>query len=114
MIMTTQQRGLLDALAAEGWELAGTDELLDWWADSVWLMRSIWSPVGAQFYLTFLIDPQSDVNQRRLSGENVWAVKASRMLPTEWQTLEGEITFSLGHGWAERLNGFVSDVSQFR
>jgi hypothetical protein len=112
--MTIQQIGLLDALTAAGWELAGTEELHEWWADDVWLMRSIWSPQEVQFHLTFLVDPQIDRHRRRQKGESVWAVKASTTLPTRWQNSDLEITLSLGCGWAERLSGFVSDVSRFR
>lgn len=112
--MTTQQKSLLDALTAAGWELVSTEELHEWWADDVWLMRSVWSPQDAQFYLTFLVDPQTDLHRRRQTGESVWAVKASTTLPTRWQDSDAEFTFSLGHGWAERLSGFVSNVSRFR
>jgi len=110
--MTPRQQALLDALIATGWELAQTEELHEWWADDVWLMRSVWSPQGCQFYLTFLVDPQADRQRKR--GEMVWAVKASATLPKGWQQADGEFTFSLGHGWAERLSGFISDVSRFR
>jgi hypothetical protein len=114
MQMTTQQKGLLNALAVAGWELAGTEEIHEWWADDVWLMRSISSPQSAQFYLTFLVDPQAEPHRRRQKGESIWAVKASAALPTRWQDSDAELTFSLGHGWTERLNGFVSHVSRFR
>jgi hypothetical protein len=112
--MTTHQQGLFDSLAAAGWELAHVEELHEWWADDVWLMRSVWSPLGSEFYLTFLVDPLTDLHRRRARGESVWAVKASPGLPTRWQESDGEFTFSLGHDWAERLSGFVSDVSRFR
>src|SRR5215217_5062206 len=104
--MTAQQQGLFDALTVAGWELAQVEELHEWWADDVWLMRSVWSPQGSQFYLTFVVDPQTDLHRRREKGESVWAVKASATLPTRWQQSDGEFTFSLGHGWTERLSGF--------
>src|SRR5207249_1648164 len=113
-IMTTQQQGLLEALTAAGWEQAGTEELHEWWAVEGWFMGSVWSPRGSQFYLTFLVDPQTDLHRRRERGESVWAAKASASLPTRWQESDDDVTFSLGHGWAEKLSGFVSDVSRFR
>ena len=112
--MTTQQKRLCEALAEAGWELAATEEAHEWWVAEVWLMRSLWSPQDAQFYLTFLVDPQADLHQNREQGGSVWAVKASATLPTQWQQSDGELTFSLGHGWAERLSGLVADVSRFR
>jgi hypothetical protein len=114
MQMTTQKKGLLDALTTAGWVLTGSEDLHEWWADDVWRMRSVWSPQDAQFYLTFLVDPQTELHRRRQPGEDVWAVKASATLPTQWQRSDTEFTFSLGHDWAEKLSGFVSDVSRFR
>ena len=110
--MTAQQQGLLDALASAGWEPEHTEQLLEWWADEVWVMRSLWSPQGSHFYITFLVDPQADRQRRR--GESVWAAKASASLPQRWQQAEREFTFSLGHGWADGLRNFINDVSGFR
>ena len=112
--MTTQQQILLDALTEAGWELAATDQLHEWWADDAWLMRSVWSPQGQQFFLTFLVDPQLELHRKRKQGEGVWAVSASADLPTSRLQFEGQILLSLGHGWAKRVSSFVSDVSRFR
>ena len=114
LTMTPQQTELLHRLSEAGWELAGTEDLDEWWADEVWRMQSAWSPHTAQFFLTFLVDPQLDLHRKRKAGEGVWAVLASRSLPARWQGSGGEITFSLGHGWAERLQEFVTSVSAFR
>src|SRR5690349_21003968 len=108
--MTTQQQVVLEALTSAGWELAAAEELHEWWADDVWRMRSVWSPQGQEFYLSLLVDPQLDLHRNRTRGEGVWAMKVSPTLPTQWQQAEGELTFSLGHGWLERLSGFVSEV----
>jgi hypothetical protein len=112
--MTPQQVALLQQLSETGWELAGTEELDQWWADEVWRMRSTWSPQSAELYLTFLVDPQLDLHRKRKPGEGVWAVLASGSLPARWQGSEGDINFGLGHGWSERLEGFVEDLSTFR
>lgn len=114
LAMTPQQTKLLDRLSEAGWELAGTEDLDQWWADTVWRMRSVWSPQTAQFFLTFLVDPQLDLHRNREPGEGVWAVLASGSLPTRWQASEGEVTFSLGHGWADRLKDFAASLSAFR
>jgi hypothetical protein len=77
-------------------------------------MRSVWSPQGQQFYLTFLVDPQLGLHRRRKSGEGVWAVSASADLPSSRMQAERQLMFSLGNGWAERLSSFISNVSRFR
>ena len=113
-MMTSQQAALLQQFSETGWDLAGTEELDQWWADEVWRMRSTWSPQSAEFYLTFLVDPQLDLHRKRKPGEGVWAVLASATLPARWQSSEGDIQFGLGHGWSERLKNFVESLSAFR
>jgi hypothetical protein len=112
--MTPQQSELLKELSAAGWELAGTEDVDQWWADDVWRVRSVWSPQTAQFFFTFLIDPQLDLHRKRVPGEGVWAVRASGSLPLCWQDVGGENILSLGHGWSERLPNFVASLSSFR
>ncbi len=112
--MTTQQKGLLDAFTQAGWELEAIEQLHEWWADDVWHMRSIWSPQGREFYLTFLVDPQLHLHRERRNGEGVWAVKASSDLPKSSEKAEGQCLLSLGRRWQERLTGFISEVSKFR
>ena len=114
LAMTPQQTELLHRLREAGWEMAGTEDLDQWWADEVWRVRSVWSPQSAQFFLTFLVDPQLDLHRERKPGEGVWAVLASDSLPARWQGSEGQVTFALGHGWSERLKDFVVSLSAFR
>lgn len=111
---TTQQSALLTALANAGWELVAIEELHQWWADDVWRMRSVWSPQGREFYLTFTIDPSLHLHRHRRKGEGVWAVIASATLPTSRIPMEGQFEMSLCHGWAKRLSDFVLELAAFR
>ena len=112
--MTTQKQGLLDALTEAGWELGAPEHLHEWWADDVWRMRSVWSPKGQKFYLTFLVVPELRFYRQRKCGQGVWAVSASAHLPRSRVLAEGQLLFRLGNGWAERLSSFITDVSRFR
>ena len=50
---------LADHLERSGWERAQFHLVdLEWWADEIWELRSLWSPVGARTYVTLLVDPQ--------------------------------------------------------
>ena len=101
--MEAQRAEILKRLGRHGWELSEVeDEMLEWWADEVWLLESVWSPPGARAYVTFLVDPQSDTRNRK-RGHGIWAVKASAARPTDWLAEEGEYTLSLGRGWEEEL-----------
>jgi hypothetical protein len=83
--MKAQRVEIESLLAEHGWNIAGVeDQALEWWADEIWVLESAWSPVGAQAYVTFLVDPQSPPNRKK--GQDVWAVKASAVRPVDWLT----------------------------
>ncbi len=110
--MQTQRTELLDRLPEHGWRVAGEEENLEWWADEMWMLESVWSPVGSRAYLTLLVDPMVGPNRRK--GEAVWAVMASLTKPASRLSAEGEFTLSLGPGWKERLPEFFEHLSALR
>ena len=70
----------------------------------MWLLESLWSPVGNRAYVTFMVDPMAAPSRKK--GEAVWAVKASLNKLTGPFSAEYEFTLSLGQGWKERLPDF--------
>lgn len=111
--MKTQRTELLNQLPNYGWSVVSIEEeYLEWWADEMWLIESVWSPVGTPAYLTFLVDPQS--SRSRKKGEDVWAVKASRTKPVERLPGEDEFEIGLGRGWKDELPDFLHKLSVFR
>jgi hypothetical protein len=92
--------------------VAGAEENLEWWADEMWVLESVWSPVGGRAYLTFLVDPQFEGVRKK--GEGVWAVMASPRRPEDWVRVEGEFTLSLGQSWEKRLPAFFEHLSTLR
>ena len=117
--MSYQRTELLNQLPKHGWHVVnmeGTDSewpKLEWWADEIWILQSVWSPQDCRVYLTFLVDPQIPL-QGRKKGEGVWAVKASLKRARQWMREEGEIYLTLGQGWQPMLPGFLEEVSQLR
>jgi hypothetical protein len=112
MSETTQRAQILSALCARGWELAETLDT-EWWADEMIVLRSNWSPVGTTIVITFLVDPLHD--GRRVSGESVWAVVASRKRPTDRALDKSEgLLLSFGSGWQSRLADFIGAVDALR
>ncbi len=103
---------MLRQLPEHGWRVACVEEELEWWADEMWRLESVWSPVGLRAYVTFLVDPQHGVVRKK--GEAVWAVMASPGRPGCWFRVEGEFTLSLGRGWKERLPDFFEHLSGLR
>ena len=110
--MQAQRTELLSQLPEHGWRVAGAEESLEWWADEMWLLESVWSPVGSRAYVTFLVDPQFDGPRKK--GEAVWAVMASPAKPMSRLQVEGEFTLSLGQGWKKRLPAFFDHLSALR
>ena len=91
--MTYQSAELLNQLAEHGWDVEHIENAvsegpkLEWWADEIWILRSVWSPQDCRAYVTFLVDPQTPTEGRR-RGEGVWAVKASLKRPRQWMQEE--------------------------
>jgi hypothetical protein len=119
MSMSFQRTELLNQLSKQGWDVTNVEDTdsewpkLEWWADELWILQSIWSPQDCRIYLTFLIDPQTPVHGRK-KGEGVWAVKASLKRPRQWMWEEGEVYLTLGQGWQQMLPGFLEDVAALR
>ena len=112
MRMQTQRTELLNRFPEHGWRIAGEEENIEWWADEMWVLESVWSPVGSRAYITLLVDPMVGPNRRK--GEEVWAVMASLTKTISRLSAEGEFTLSFGQGWKERLPEFFEHLSALR
>jgi hypothetical protein len=110
--MQTQRTALLNQLTEHGWRVAGEEENLEWWADEMWALESLWSPVGSRAYITFMVDPMAGLNRRK--GESVWAVQASLAKPISRLPAGGGFTLDLGQGWKARLPEFFEHLSRLR
>jgi hypothetical protein len=111
--MFTQREELAKQLPENGWQvLAVEDSGLEWWADEIWLIESLWSPKGFRLYLTFLVDPIAD--GQRAKGQNVWAVGTSIGRPVDRGNAQGKPLLSLGHGWRAHLAEFFACLAALR
>ena len=111
--MLTQRAELARRLPEHGWQvLVVEDSSLEWWADEIWLIESVWSPGGFRLYLTFLVDPVAD--SQRAKGQSVWAVGTSTARPMDRGTAEGKPLLSLGHGWRSHLAEFFAGLAGLR
>jgi hypothetical protein len=110
--MRAQRIELLSQLPEQGWRVTGTEENPEWWADEMWLLESVWSPLGSRAYVTFLVDPHFDGDRKK--GEAVWAVMVSPAKPISQHSVEGDFTLCLGQGWKKRLPDFFTHLSVLR
>ena len=113
--MKAQRVEILNQLPRYGWRVVPVEgHELEWWADEMWMLESMWSPVGSRAYLTFLVDPQITDSQTRKKGEAVWAVMVSPVKPSNWQSSANSLTLSLGQGWEKRLPDFFEHLGRLR
>jgi hypothetical protein len=113
--MQAQKAELLEQISAQGWSFSESEDWeLEWWADEIWLLESIWSPVGSSTYLTFLVDPMVEDWQHRKKGESVWAVQVSPSKPESRTSPEGSFLISLNQGWRKELPALLKHLSLLR
>jgi hypothetical protein len=113
--MKAQRAEILKQLPRHGWQLSFVEDYeLEWWADEMWLLESIWSPVGSRAYITFLVDPQISHGRTRKKGEAIWAVMASPMKPDTWLSSDGSLTLSLEQDWEKRLPELFEHLAGLR
>ena len=114
--MKTQKAELVRRLPRHGWDITHVEEDgLDWWADEMWLLESVWSPVGTKAYVTFLYDPFLN-NYGGIEKRHVWAVMASAEKPADWhhsEYEEGYFTMFL-KGWEKELPDFFAFLKRLR
>ena len=109
--MKTLRTHLADYLRSNGWEVLEHVDELEWWADEIWELRSLWSPQGASGYVTFLVDPMWEGNRRK--GQGVWAVGCSADDPKDRGQAcdEGMLRLKV---WRKEIDAFLEAVDGFR
>ncbi len=113
--MKAQKAELFELISSEGWAFAKVDDWeLEWWADEMWLLESVWSPIDARAYLTFLVDPAIEDWQHRKKGERVLSVEVSPSKPADRFSTSGSFVMSLNQGWQKELPKFLKHLSLLR
>jgi hypothetical protein len=112
--MITQQEELYRQLETFGWrkvdDAGPDDQLLDWWADEVWVLESLWEPQECRVYLTFVVDPQWDDHRKK--GQGVWGVTAALDGPA--QSSEVELNLRRPGRRREGLPEFFAGLAKLR
>jgi hypothetical protein len=74
---------LIRKLAEHGWDVTSRDRDVEWWAQEIWTVESVWAPHGFTVFLTWLIDPQK--------GESDWGVGVPRTTGREARSGAGRV-----------------------
>lgn len=58
--MEFQKQTIREKIIENGWEITELEKAqLDWWANEMWRLESVWSPVGETAFITFLLAPEN-------------------------------------------------------
>jgi hypothetical protein len=69
--MEFQRQTIREKLIENGWKITELEKVeLDWWANEMWLLESVWSPIGKTGFITFMLEPEN--------MEYVWQIMASK------------------------------------
>ena len=67
-----------------GWEATPIELASDcWWAKEIWKLRSLWTPVDKEIFLSLLVDPSVMHDNEEPNEAMVWAVGLSETFPTD-------------------------------
>lgn len=80
--------------------------MLDWWADEIWTIDSVWTPQGVRGYLTFLVDP--------IDTSEVWALSATPSRPKDRGEAESGHLIRLRHVWQKELDAWLDGLKDLR
>ncbi len=118
--MKTQQRDEIQKqLRGNGWEICAIEDYSTtpsadaWYLVELWQIRSRWSPVGAELFVSFVLDPQYDI-QAKDRWRGVWLVIGSRQRPVSWSNRDDEVDLVVSKGWRDRLHAFIAGVNNLR
>lgn len=101
--MEFQRQTIREKLIENGWKITELEKgELDWWASKMWLIESVWSPIGATAFVTFLLEP--------MEAKEVWAIMISEEIPVD---RFGNFTLSL-KGWEKELPEFMKYLAEIR
>ena len=111
--MESQKRQLEAAILENGWRVAEREAInMEWWADEIWTIESVWRPVGFKVFVTFLVDPAHSGLRR--PGEGVLAISCSSIRPESRADAAGGPTIYLRPSWEKNLPAFLANIKEIR
>ncbi|NOT60316.1 MAG: hypothetical protein HOP19_08835 [Acidobacteria bacterium] len=116
---TRQREEIRRQLRAHGWEVCAVEDCAKtpaadaWYLVELWQIRSRWTPVGAELFISFVIDPAYDI-QAKDRWRGVWLVTGSRQRPANQRNQDDEVGLVVSKGWRNRLPAFIAGVNQLR
>lgn len=106
--MQAQRNELIELAEKNGWKVTELDNYdFHKWSMETWLLQSIWSPIDATAYISYLIDPQSD-----FQNPYAWAIEVSDEKPVYGKE-RNRFEVSLKQ-WKNEKNEFLKFLEEVR
>jgi hypothetical protein len=106
--MEFQRQTIREKVVENGWQIIELEKAeFDWWANEIWRLESLWSPIGETAFIAFLLEPEY--------AKEVWEITVSKDKPGFRG--ENSNSFSLNiksSGWEKDLPEFMKFLSGLR
>jgi hypothetical protein len=112
--ISVQQSALRLALTERGWEVAAVESPGDWWCHERWRLRSLWPPRNREAFITFLVEPQSELTPVEGGERRVWAAAASAAPLATWQDAPSQGTLKLAQRWESQVPLLMEYLAKLR
>lgn len=111
--MKSYQQKIEGYLECNGWEVVSVDsDHNDWWADEYWKLKSTWSPLSSECYLTFLVDPQFEGDRKPREG--VWSVGVTPKKPLDSRQAQEYACIVFNKKFKENIETFINQLDEIR
>ena len=104
----TQKREIKSQIEKNGWRIINIDDY-EWWENEVWEIESVWSPIGAKAFVSFVVDPQIMRDKNA-----VIFVMASPARPTFWSGDRSSFQVYFNNKWKQNLSEFINFLAKIR
>lgn len=106
--MEFQRQTIREKLIENGWKITELERgELDWWANEMWLIESVWSPIGKTAYITFMLEP--------MDAKEVWDIVASNEKLENRNDSANSFYLNIkSSGWKKKLSEFMKSISELR
>jgi hypothetical protein len=112
--ISVQQSALRSALTERGWEVVAVESPGDWWCRERWRLRSLWAPREREAFISFLVEPQSDMPGLQSGAAKVWAAAASAAPLSRWQDAPAAGMVTFARKWEADVPKLVEYLAKLR
>jgi hypothetical protein len=112
--ISAHQSALRSALTERGWGIVAVESPGDWWCHERWRLRSMWAPREREAFISFLVEPQSEMSELHSGNARVWAAAASAAPLSRWQDAPAQGMVTFARKWEAEVPKLVEYLATLR